>query len=71
MGTRADDPRRGALIEMIRAAFSGVSREGGMSWSDSWASDGGPAEDCPLFPDKERAWTELIDDGRWPTEAII
>lgn len=57
--------QRDELLTRIRIAFDGVTREGGMSWSDSWASDGGPASDCPLYPDADRHWSEVVEDPRW------
>lgn len=62
----AGDAERAAKLEReVRRAFAGVTREGGMSWTDAWAFDGGERAASPTFPDGERSWEELIDDRRW------
>ena len=52
----------------IRAAFKGVSREGGISWSEADVIDGyGTVEEreSARALDKDRTWEELIDGPRW------
>lgn len=65
---------REELIREIYAAFAGVSREGGVSWSErAVRNGGGPPEEgwAARALDKDRAWTELVDDPAWdPTVGI-
>lgn len=52
----------------IRKAFSGVTREGGISWSEADAMDAYamPAERAAARArDTENRWEELVDDPRW------
>ena len=63
-------PTEGARImaEMIIEAFAGVTREGGVSWSEAEVIDkNGTAEECALARagDRDREWTELLGDPAW------
>lgn len=62
------EAERKALIQEIHAAFAGVSREGGVSWSESIViDDWGDAEACATARkrDTDRSWTELVDGMTW------
>lgn len=53
---------------MIREAFAGVAREGGVSWSESYVIDGHGTEQEQLdarLLDKDQSWEELVDDPGW------
>lgn len=54
-----------ALIAEIQAAFKGVSREGGLSWSQCVALDHyeDPTEARKL--DTDTHWLQLVDDVKW------
>lgn len=61
---------REAVESEIRAAFKGVTRTGGVSWSQAEAIDPGGNVDPralaeALARDTERSWEELVDDPRW------
>lgn len=59
-----------SLIAGIEAAFEGVSREGGISWSEAEALDAyaPPAEQAAArAKDGERRWQDLVDDPTWPS----
>ncbi len=56
------------MIAEVYAAFAGVGREGGVSWSESAVRDGfGEEAECLVAraADLDRAWTELVDDPTW------
>lgn len=59
---------RTAVIEEIAWAFRHVTREGGVSWSETEVLDnyGGEVE-CAAAreSDKDRHWSELVNDSRW------
>ena len=68
MDLGAINPEREALLAEINAAFAGVSRENGVSWSerealDSYGSDEERA--AARASDTEGRWQELIDDPSW------
>ena len=55
----------------IRDAFRGVTREGGVSWSESVIVDGdgsGRTREQARLEDTETAWEELVDDPSWQHE---
>ncbi len=54
---------RDSLLKEIDAAFAGVTREGGVSWSHSAVIDayGG----WPLEPEHDVRWHDLVDDPDW------
>jgi hypothetical protein len=55
-------------IAEVYAAFKGVTREGGVSWSETRVMDGfGTEEQCVAAraSDTEHSWEELVDDPRW------
>jgi len=59
---------REELIAEINAAFAGVTREGGVSWSESEVRDHyGTIEERARARarDQERSWEELVDDPAW------
>lgn len=59
---------RAALIAEIHAAFEGVMREGGVSWSESEVVDDfGTDEEraAARAEDTDRCWTELAYDADW------
>jgi hypothetical protein len=59
---------RDGLLREIDAAFDGVSREGGVSWSESRVLDdqGTPAERAAARSrDREEDWRQLVDDPGW------
>ncbi len=65
---------RDALTAEIHAAFEGVSREGGVSWSETFALD----QCCPTQEECDRAramdqdegWVELVDDSEWNEQPL-
>lgn len=68
-GTRQH--RRIQLVEEVYAAFKGVTRAGGMSWSQSMLHDHGVRPYTPREyreageSDRERRWEELVDPSKW------
>lgn len=59
---------REELIREIHAAFADVSREGGVSWSEAEVIDGYGTEEekaAARRADKDRSWTELVDNRKW------
>lgn len=57
-----------ALIKEIHAAFAGVSREGGVSWSETRVLDMYGSDDerkAARAQDTDRSWSELVDDPKW------
>jgi hypothetical protein len=59
---------RAALLKHIADAFSHVTREGGVSWSEAAVIDDfGTAEDRARARalDTDTHWTELVDDPTW------
>jgi hypothetical protein len=62
------DSEQQAVEGAIRAAFKGVSREGGISWSEAEVIDGyGSMSErvAARTRDTERTWEELVDDPDW------
>lgn len=58
-----------SLIAEIEAAFAGVTREGGISWSEADAIDdyASPAERAAAREkDREKGWQDLVTDPTWP-----
>jgi hypothetical protein len=59
---------RAALTEQIRSAFAGVSRENGVSWSETFVRDAyGTEAECAKAraSDTERSWDELLRRTDW------
>lgn len=60
-------PEQERVEALIRAAFAGVTRDGGVSWAQSILGD----EEYPYEPpdeppqDHDTRWEDLIDDPRW------
>lgn len=57
-----------ALIKEIYAAFEGVTREDGVSWSETKVNDtGGTGEEClrARLKDTDQSWTELATNENW------
>ncbi len=57
-----------AVETQIRAAFKGVTREGGISWSESEVVDGYGLDNeraAAKALDTEQSWEELVDDPKW------
>ncbi len=62
------DAVRNAIVAEIYCAFQNVTREGGVSWSESVALDdyGGPDVcEAARLGDTDANWGELVDDERW------
>ena len=61
---------RDAIIAEIHAAWKGVTRDGGVSWSETWCI-GDFLDDTPedraaaRDNDNELNWQELVDDPPW------
>lgn len=61
-----------ALESEIRDAFKGVTRNGGISWSEGWAIDlNGSEEECAAAraSEKETRWEDLVEDAHWNTNS--
>lgn len=61
-------PEQDAVEALIRRAFRGVTREGGVSWSEADAIDSTCDESKWALAralDTEASWEELIDDPKW------
>src|SRR5690349_23011941 len=59
---------RDRLVEEIKAAFANVTREGGISWSESDVVDAYGSKDQRARAreiDRDLSWTELVDDESW------
>ena len=57
-----------AVEAEIRRAFAGVTREGGVSWSEAVAIDGYEileTREAARAKDKEASWEELVEDPEW------
>ena len=66
MKSFADEQRKAALIQEITAAFDGVSRENGVSLSESWVIDdyGSDEERAEARKqDTETRWQDVPDEG--------
>lgn len=66
--------RREALIREIYTAFAGVSREGGVSWSEAYVIDMNGEEGerrIDRAQDKDTRWEELVDNSDWDMERGI
>ncbi len=64
------DPHRerDAIIAEIYAAWKGVTREGGVSWSEAKAIDSDSSNEeraAARASDTESHWEELVDDPNW------
>lgn len=72
--SRSDQEReRDALIAEIHAAFADVSREGGVSWSETRVLDmyGSDEErSAARAQDTDRNWSDLVDDPEWNESGI-
>ena len=56
------------LIALIRERFASVTRNGGMSWSESLVADARGtdlARRAARAKDREKAWSQLVDDPAW------
>lgn len=61
-------PEQDAVEALIRRAFRGVTREGGVSWSEADAIDSSCNESewsLARALDTEACWEDLIDDPQW------
>lgn len=57
-----------AVEAQIRAAWKGVQRTGGVSWSEAGVIDDNGTEDernAAHALDREKNWEELVDDSSW------
>jgi hypothetical protein len=57
-----------AVEAQIRAAFKGVTRVGGISWSEADVIDGYGTDEqqaAARAKDMERSWEDLVDDPDW------
>ncbi|MBX3390414.1 MAG: hypothetical protein KF691_13270 [Phycisphaeraceae bacterium] len=65
------EKRKQALIAEVYAAFEGVTREGGISWSQAMLHDHGVRPYTPREyreageRDREKKWEELVDSEKW------
>ena len=70
MGVWIPQSLRGEQLDVeeeIRAAFKGVTREGGVSWTEASAIDDGRSDEACADArayDTEQRWEELIEDRR-------
>jgi hypothetical protein len=65
------EAERHAVEAAIRAAFKGVDRAGGVSWSQSVIVDNfgtSHEEAAARALDTERSWEQLVDDSAWIEE---
>lgn len=65
-------PEQDAVEALIRRAFRGVSREGGVSWSETFAIDSMRDEqECARARelDTDACWEDLIVDPDWDYDA--
>jgi len=56
------------LIEAVEREFADVTREGGVSWLEAYARDGGGSQDLYDLAkerDIETCWQELVDSTTW------
>lgn len=61
------------LVAEIHDAFRGVTRVGGVSWTETYAIDDyeGPDECAAARAlDREPGWEHLVDDPKWLTEQL-
>lgn len=68
IGPNKIEREREALLRQIHEAFKGVTREGGVSWSETGVIDDyGSVEEraAARAYDEDTSWTELVDDERW------
>ncbi|CAN5745317.1 hypothetical protein BH11PLA1_BH11PLA1_07210 [soil metagenome] len=68
MATSDLDIRRRRMVERIYADFKGVTREGGVSWSESIVVDSYGDEDdqaAARASDVETDWMALVNDPNW------
>lgn len=57
------------LIELIKKEFGGVTREGGVSWRESYQIDMGKDwPENPRWDDEGSTWMEVAEDDRWEPE---
>ncbi len=57
-----------AVEAQIRAAFKGVTRDGGISWSETDSIDLHETEEqqaAARASDAEQCWEDLVDDPNW------
>jgi len=69
--TKHLERERRAVEAKIREAFSGVTREDGVSWSESVIVDGdgsGRTREQARALDTESRWEDLVDDKSWHHE---
>lgn len=62
------ESERKAVVQEIHSAFAGVSREGGVSWSEAYVIDtydGEVERAAARARDTDRDWTELVADPNW------
>jgi hypothetical protein len=65
---------RDALLMDIETTFGGVTRVGGVSWSESAVADRyGSAEEFEQakLKDRDRRWQDLVDDPNWESSPGI
>jgi hypothetical protein len=58
-----------SILAAIESAFGGVTRDGGVSWSEAEALDHyAPPAECEAARalDRESRWQDLIEDPEWP-----
>lgn len=72
MTTDRLDHTRKLLIADIYKAFEGVTRDGGVSWTESDAIDDYADEiECEIARsrDTDKSWTELVEDPLWSPDS--
>jgi hypothetical protein len=63
--------RRTHLLQEIYDAFSGVTRENGVSWRDAQIADFHGDESFADYIDTDSTWQDLVDDEHWvPDQGI-
>ncbi|MBX3381197.1 MAG: hypothetical protein KF805_13970 [Phycisphaeraceae bacterium] len=73
MSQDAMEARKKALIAEVYAAFEGVSREGGVSWSQAYVVDNYGDENSYAAAgqeDVDNQWEELVSDESWLADGI-
>jgi len=61
-------PEQDRVEALIRAAFAGVTRDGGVSWTESVVIDGDGSYRTTgqaRAEDKDTNWEQLVDDPNW------
>lgn len=68
MDTAELQAKREHLVAEIHAAFDGVSRDGGVSWNETFVIDAHGSDEARRNArrcDKDQSWTDLASDETW------